>query len=308
MDPGENNSSLLRERKVQLVKTTKIKELIDIMQGTDKAKRESGQYVPGPLAEEYAAKIMPKTRQGNGAFKLPIKPPTFMQYYEEDELANALKEMIQIDKDVETRKNQLALKSDFNLQDLYNVFDVDNKGHFDFRLFQEVYDLFKLYPETELLRLAFRHLDRDLDAKITSREFLETLAPKDKNYRDLVLSRSSIYNDTTNFPRADCFTPETQGAVVGLLRAMVQAEDNLEKVRRSIQLRRNFVIKDAFRSVDKGNKGHLNLEDIRDFLTSRYIFATDQEIQYLVDRFDGAGTGEITLNQFTREMRPKLLP
>ena len=59
------------------------------------------------------------------------------------------------------------------MQDLYNIFDVQNKGYFDFRLFHEVYDLFRLYPETELLRLAFRHLDKDLDAKITRREFLE---------------------------------------------------------------------------------------------------------------------------------------
>ena len=75
--------------------------------------------------------------------------------------------MIQIDKDVEARKNMLALKSDYNLYDFYNIFDVENKKYFDFRQFKEVYDLFYIYPESELLRLAFVRLDTDIDAKIT---------------------------------------------------------------------------------------------------------------------------------------------
>lgn len=65
-------------------------------------------YPLGPLTEEYAAKILPKAKT-NGFFKLPVKPPNQMEYYEEDILAEVLREIIEIDKDVELRKNQLAL-------------------------------------------------------------------------------------------------------------------------------------------------------------------------------------------------------
>ena len=72
----------------------------------------------GPLAEEYVAKIAPKSKIGGPqAFKMPMKMPTHMEYYEEDALAETLKEMIEIDKDIEDRKNRLALKHDFNLTD-----------------------------------------------------------------------------------------------------------------------------------------------------------------------------------------------
>ena len=139
---------------------------------------------------------------------MPVKPPTHMEYYEEDVLAQTLKEMIEIDKDLELRKNGLALKYDFSMHDFYAIFDIDNKGFVQVREFEEVYDMFRLYPRAEYLRLAFRILDKDLDGVLKLKEFMEGFAPKNKNYRDLVLRRDS-YNDGTNFSRLESFTPET---------------------------------------------------------------------------------------------------
>ena len=48
------------------------------------------------------------------------------------------------------------------------------------------------------------------------------------------------------------------------------------------------------------------LEDVRLFLTERYIFSTDDEIKYLFDRMDVLKCGQISLNEFIREMTPKL--
>ena len=196
-------------------------------------------YPLGPLAEEYATKILPKSRVGPNFFRLPQKPPTHMEYYEEDALAEILKEMIEIDKDVELRKNALALMCDFSMHDLFAVFDNDSQGFFDFREFQEVFDLYKIYPSIDYLRLAFINIDRDLDSKVTLKEFLVAFTPKDKNYKDLVLNRGS-YNKDTNFSRLAPFTPDTNIAVTGFLKAMVDAETNLERVRDNTKLRRNF--------------------------------------------------------------------
>ena len=112
-----------------------------------------------------------------------------MEHYEEDILADTLKEIIEIEKDVELRKNKLSMKSDFNLHDLFLIFDTINSRQFGFRQFEEVYNIYRLYPEVEYLRLAFRNLDRDLDGIITLNEYLNQFSPKDKNYRDLILSK-----------------------------------------------------------------------------------------------------------------------
>ena len=88
---------------------------------------------------------------------------------------------------------------------------------------------------------------------------------------------------------------------------MVDAEELLEKVRYGLTLRNNFIIKDAYKSLDKKQKGFIVLDDLRAFLTDRYIFCTDDEIQYLFDRMDVLKCGQISLNEFMRELRPKLV-
>ena len=50
-----------------------------------------------------------------------------MEHYEEDILADTLWEIIEIEMDIEQRKNKLALKSDFNLHDFFLIFDTNNK-------------------------------------------------------------------------------------------------------------------------------------------------------------------------------------
>ena len=75
------------------------------------------QYTPGPLAQEYAEKVVPlsqsyaKTAQ---VFEMPIKVK-HMEPYEEDALAKAIFQMIEVLKNVESIKKQLAMRSDFNL-------------------------------------------------------------------------------------------------------------------------------------------------------------------------------------------------
>ena len=71
-----------------------------------------------------------------------MKMPTHMEFYEEDNFANTLMEMIKIDSDLEKRKNALALKSDFNLHDVLALFDRDNKGHVQLREYEEVYNIY----------------------------------------------------------------------------------------------------------------------------------------------------------------------
>ena len=64
---------------------------------------------------------------------------------------------------MELRKNKLALTCDFSLHDLFAVFDPENRKHFNFREFKEVYDMYKIDCSPDYLRLAFINLDRDLD-------------------------------------------------------------------------------------------------------------------------------------------------
>ena len=69
-----------------------------------------------------------------------------MEWFEEDELAKGIYEIMQAEMDLETSKRNLALQSDFNIQDCFRMFDLSNTGLITRLQFEEVYNMLELYP------------------------------------------------------------------------------------------------------------------------------------------------------------------
>jgi Ca2+-binding EF-hand superfamily protein len=89
----------------------------------------------------------------------------------------------------------LSLKTDFNIEDAFRIFDVDEKGYIGFREIEEAYNLFSLYPKKEELELLLKKYDKDQDGKLNYLEFTNCLKPKDKNYASLLLNRKAFHQN-----------------------------------------------------------------------------------------------------------------
>jgi Ca2+-binding EF-hand superfamily protein len=63
-----------------------------------------------------------------GRSPVRYEPTSPMKGNEEDHLATALTEQVELDKERENAKNKLALQEDFNLFDAFRLFDMDEKG------------------------------------------------------------------------------------------------------------------------------------------------------------------------------------
>ena len=117
-----------------------------------------------------------------------------------------MKELISIDKDLEGQKQLLSLKQDFNLKDLFMVFDVQQKGNVSMREFEEVYSLFQIYPNSDEIELVFKTYDLDFDGKLSFAEISEVFTPKDENYAALIHNRNQYQRDRASFQRDQPFT------------------------------------------------------------------------------------------------------
>jgi len=147
----------------------------------------------GPLNQEYHLKVL-KNKEEAYKFALPEKSANLMEPYEEDELARALKEFIAIDKDLEGIKQILSLKTDFNLEDAWKLFDVENKGTVNLREIEEGFNICNVFPRREEMQLLLLEYDENKDGKLDFKEFCNMILPKDKNYASLVLNRKSFHN------------------------------------------------------------------------------------------------------------------
>lgn len=86
-----------------------------------------------------------------------------MKGTEELKLVQALKQLVQIDRDIEDEKKKLALKSDFNLMDAFRIFDRKELGHSSNIDLELALNSIGVYPSSQQLLLLFKKLDKNQD-------------------------------------------------------------------------------------------------------------------------------------------------
>ena len=82
-------------------------------------------------------------------------------------------------------------------------------------------------------------------------------------------------------------------------------EASAENLRRRLLRRPGFSASDAFTAVDADRNGYITRDEFRGILREYGFFATETEIQWLVDRYDRNRDGRITYSEFVEEILPK---
>ena len=134
---------------------------------------------------------------------------TYQEPYLNSDIARVLKEIINIDRDIESIKQMLSLKTDFNLEDCFRLFDVRDHSSLNLRAVEETFTFFQIYPRREELQMLMLHFDKDADGELNWNEFSKIFLPRDKNYSSLLSKRQSMFIGCTNFSRSTCFLGET---------------------------------------------------------------------------------------------------
>ncbi|CDW74571.1 ef hand family protein [Stylonychia lemnae] len=256
------------------------------------------------LSQEYQRKVMTGKDQ-RYQFALPDRVGKFMLPYEEDELYRSLKEFISIDKDTEAIKCILALKTDFNLEEAYKIFDNQNRGTINLREFEEAMNIMSIYPRREEIQLLFQLYDADQDGKLNFNEFCAMVLPLDKNYASLIVGRNN-YHDSRDYSRGNCFIPETQREFLSVLNHLLQAQMRSEQVRKLLEQRKNFDVAQSFQSLDKSKNGQISKQDIKQFLEERHYFPSDKDLAFLMKRFDKNQDQIISYSEYIQELNPKI--
>lgn len=201
-----------------------------------------------------------------------------------------LKEIIFMERELESAKIELSLKPDFNLLDAFKVIDVQNKGWVSFQeLLESLHrnlDIDSLSViAMENIDLLFKRYDTNRDLKLSLAEFCKAFTPTGKEYAVLVQGRAEFYSKRGLHPR-DYFNLDTRREIRHVWEALMHTEKMSERLRQKLASRPFFNFKSAFKYIDKDLNGAITTADLRESLIQHGFYATEKEISLIMNKFD----------------------
>jgi len=130
---------------------------------------------------------------------------------------------------MESLKNDLSLKSDFNLLDAFRFFDIRGKGYVSKYELEDGLKEFGVYPTSAELYLIMRKYDKDSDSLIKYTEFCDMITPSATEYANIMTKRIPTYADIDDLDVV--FRWDTKKSFGNLLNMIIQHEVNSEALR-----------------------------------------------------------------------------
>ena len=265
---------------------------------------------------ESPHKVPGRTQTSNHFFKYdtmsPRSPPRgypvneeTLRHNEEKELVIALNDLLMMENDLENQKINLSIKPDFNLIDLFRMFDIEGKGYITFEEFRSGLSLFRLYPNTDDSFLMFTRFDNLKEEILRYSQFWDIFCPKTEEYWASLSTRQSYYIHKPYYRIGEYFHPETRASLECLLADSLRVESMAETIRQHLSIIPTFNIMEAFNTWDMINEGFITTKQLKLLLESHGFIADSQQITHLVDRFDKNKDGKISYGEFADEIRPR---
>ena len=100
------------------------------------------------------------------------------------------------------------------------------------------------------------------------------------------------------------FSTETQTLLADFLKSVAETDMNIESSRLVLVEKKGYEPRNAFCYIDKLNKGYIEVEDFREFLSSLEIEVEEEKIRYIFYTYDSDNDFKLSYTDFKRAFLP----
>jgi Ca2+-binding EF-hand superfamily protein len=244
-----------------------------------------------PIGVPMAVRISPSRK--------PVLP-----LYQEDELIHSLKEVCNLEQEIENAKINLAHKADFNIVDAFQIFDVPRYGAVDVHQLQAGLNAIGIYPTYDDCDMIITRYDKSGDRRLSCAEFEKMFIAHDQYYAAMVARRGSNYVPRV-VRRDDVFLPNTAYEFQSMWRTHIRCENAAEALRQRLASNPGFNAYEAFNSLDLNGDGSITTIELRRMIESRGYFVGQKELEQVIDKMDKDRNGRVTFAEFSDDIRTK---
>ena len=153
--------------------------------------------------------------------------------------------------------------------------------------------------ESECHRL-INFFDSDEDGRLSFQDFLQMLLPcEDNALRNMCLDRP-----THRVGKYDGLPRDIECGIQEVIENELTLMRHQDGLRHECEVRYDYNLGAAFRSVDKYNDGRIDTFNLGAFLRSQGHYATEKELLSIIRRIDTDGDARLSFPEFSEFMRP----
>ena len=178
--------------------------------------------------------------------------------YEDELFVEYLREVLINEREIERLKVLLSMRGDFNLRDLYKIFQFNNFSYLNSSDIKLGFNLFNVFPSNEEIDLLIKRYDGNNILSNTG--FNEMLLPVDLEYNNLMKSRVGYEYHLKYTP--EIFSFETRFCIENLFKALINTEISSETWRQKFYCLKTFDVRMIFDKIDIYSKNYIVSEDV----------------------------------------------
>jgi len=221
---------------------------------------------------------------------------------EEKQLKDYLKNLLDGEKEIEQIKINLAIKQDFNVEDVYRIFRCNNKHNYinneDLRNGLKLLDIFT--SDTDIKNL-IKRFDSNKKGYLNFSEFFDMIVPFEKEYRIMIENRTSNNHIPPNC-NPNVFLLSTKLILKNLFNTIIGLEDKFNNMKKRYDtLRNNLNI--IFNILDQSSHGYFFFNDLQYYLHKKKILSNIKDVDLLFLRLDKNKDGKVDFCEFEDELK-----
>jgi len=198
-------------------------------------------------------------------------------------------------------KENLILREDLTLKEIFILFDKEHNGNISIKNFQFICKkIFNLYPTSDQIKLVFKRYKKQLNNNKKDKldlnvfEFINMISPNESEYSNIINDKNRM--DKTNIK----LSMTSKNILIELIKCLIQKETDYYKMKNKLN---EECIEDLWIEILRySKKNKISKKQMKNLLKEYGYILDDKQINNIFFIFDKSKKGVIKFKDFFEEM------